>query len=352
MTLATDRWMRVVQASAAAAALLTLTACGDKAADAPATAPAAAPAPAPVTAPAPAPEPAPAPAPAPVAQTDPTAKLNVYIDCYNNTNERAQMAMQRYATWVKDLKVGPTGKERTVYGTYTVGDHFLANCGKPVLEAAAEAPALAGLDDAAKAYSAAVQTWGKTLEEADKYYSRENYKDDAMAQGKAMHADFVKNYESFDAASKAFSQALDAENDKRQAAELAAVEKAEGRKFRFWHMSTMAAAKQMVNVIEADKFDVDTANAKLKAFEDAMGGLEAYAKQPGADMPLVYTLNHEMETLLVTAKQRIRRVRDNTPYSAGEKMNLSGSGAWMVDGSPARLIKDYNSLIQSSNNMH
>ena len=348
---ATHRLFDVLKAAAAATALLGLAACGDKATDAPAPAPASAPAPAPVPAAAPTPAPTPAPAPAPVA-TDPSAKLNVYIDCYNNTNERAHKAMQRYASWVKDLKVGPTGKERVIYGTYTVGDHFLNSCNKPVLDAAAEAPALADLDNAAKAYSSTVQVWGKNLEDADKYYSRENYKDDAMAKGKAMHADFVQSYEAFEAASKAFSNALEAENDKRQLAELAAVEKAEGRKFSYWHMSTMMAAKQLVNVIEADKFDVDVAAAKLKAYEDQMNGLGTYAKQPDADMPIAYTMDHDLETFLVTAKQRIRRVRDNTPYSAGEKMNLSGSGAWMVDGSPARLIKDYNSLIESSNRMH
>lgn len=114
----------------------------------------------------------------------------------------------------------------------------------------------------------------------------------------------------------------------------------------------MMAAKQLVNAIEADKFDVDAATAKLKTYEEQMNSLGSYAKQPGADMPIAYTMDHDLETFLVTAKQRIRRVRDNTPYSAGEKMNLSGSGAWMVDGSPARLIKDYNALIESSNRLH
>ncbi len=349
MNHATQRMFDVLKASAAVAAMLSLTACGDKAADNPAPAATSAVTPAPT---APTPAPAPSPEPAPVA-TDPSAKLNVYIDCFNNTNERAHKAMQRYASWVKDMKVGPTGKERVIYGTYTVGDHFLNNCNKPVLDAAAEAPALAELDAAAKAYSSTVQAWGKSLEDADKYYSRENYKDDGMAQGKAMHADFVKNYEAFEAASKAFSNGLDAENDKRQLAELTAVEKAEGRKFNYWHMSSMMAAKQLVNVIEADQFDVDTATAKLKVYEDTMGSLQGFAKQPNADMPIAYTMDSDFETLLVTAKQRIRRVRDNTPYSTGEKMNLSNSGsAWMVDGSPARLIRDYNALIESSNRLH
>jgi hypothetical protein len=46
----------------------------------------------------------------------------------------------------------------------------------------------------------------------------------------------------------------------------------------------------------------------------------------------------------------MRRVRDKVPYSQGEKMILdTGGGAWMVEGSPARLTRDYNQLVSSYN---
>ena len=344
--------LRCLALSAGTTALLALTACGDKAAEAPAPAPAATPAPAPAAAPAPAPEPAPAPAPAPAA-ADPSAKLNVYIDCFNETHERANQAMERYASWVKDMKAGPTGKERTVYGTYTILEHTLAKCNQPVLNAIAAQPALPELDAAAKAYAETIQAWGKTLVEADKYYSRENYKDDQMAQGKAMHPDIVKNYDAYNAATKAFSAALEAENDKVHLAELAAVEKAEGRKYQYWHMSTMIAAKQLVNLIAEDKFDVEAANAKLKAYEQASDSLVKYTKEPGAQAPMTFVaMEHLYEQFLVAAKQRIRRVRDNQAYSSGEKMNLSNGSGWMVEGSPDHLVREYNQLIENSNRMN
>jgi len=45
----------------------------------------------------------------------------------------------------------------------------------------------------------------------------------------------------------------------------------------------------------------------------------------------------------------MRRIRDKTPYSQGDRMMLSGGGGWMVEGSPPRLLRDYNQLIESYN---
>ena len=56
------------------------------------------------------------------------------------------------------------------------------------------------------------------------------------------------------------------------------------------------------------------------------------------------------KSYLVTAKQLMRRIRDKVPYSSGDKMMLSNAGSgWMVEGSPPRLLRDYNQLIDAYN---
>ena len=55
------------------------------------------------------------------------------------------------------------------------------------------------------------------------------------------------------------------------------------------------------------------------------------------------------KSYLVSAKQLMRRIRDKTPYSAGDRMMLNSGGGWMVEGSPPRLLRDYNQLIDSYN---
>ncbi|MEG0920773.1 MAG: DUF3829 domain-containing protein [Comamonas sp.] len=104
--------------------------------------------------------------------------------------------------------------------------------------------------DTMKACAAALLGVAACGEKRHKHNRHEDYKDDVMPQGKAMHAIFAKSYEAFEITSHAFSRAPEAETDKRQLAKFAQVEKAEGSKFRYWHMPTMMAAKQWVNVIE------------------------------------------------------------------------------------------------------
>jgi hypothetical protein len=56
------------------------------------------------------------------------------------------------------------------------------------------------------------------------------------------------------------------------------------------------------------------------------------------------------KSFLTTAKQLMRRIRDHVPYSSGDRMMLSQAGAgWMVEGSPPRLLRDYNQLIDAYN---
>src|SRR5689334_359082 len=48
------------------------------------------------------------------------AKLQGYVECINGVTDRALDSRRRYYDWLKDPKVGPTGKERNVYGLYTL----------------------------------------------------------------------------------------------------------------------------------------------------------------------------------------------------------------------------------------
>lgn len=335
--------LRHLTTGAACLAVLTgLVACGDEKPAAPAPAVEAAP----PASPSPAqPERAPT-------SLDSSAKLNTYIACFNATQTRAHQAWERYTSWVKDIDAGPTGTEKVVYGVYTVSDDAVAQCGKPVLETAAGKPALPQLDTAAQAYSVTLTAWAKSLADADKYYAREDYKDDGMAQGKAMHADLAQHYKAYGQATTALSAALDVENDKRQLAQLQEVEKAQGRKFDYWHMSTMLTAKQLVTLVSEEHFDAEAAATKLKAYEAASSGLLAYSQTPDAQMPMMFsTMESAYETLLVAAKQRVRRVRDNTPYTTGETSMLRTAG-WMVEGSSDRVVREYNALIEASNRLN
>src|SRR4029077_17669472 len=89
----------------------------------------------------------PAAAQAPSPPSPLTQKLNAYVGCINRLSERSYESRKRYFSWVG--KNGPTGKERIIYGTYTIYD--TSDCRKNVEKATALEPH----DDAPKAAAAA-----------------------------------------------------------------------------------------------------------------------------------------------------------------------------------------------------
>lgn len=279
------------------------------------------------------------------AQTPPAVeKLNAYVGCINRLSARALDSRARYFSWVG--KNGPTGKEPVIYGTYTIYD--TADCQKKVEAANALEPRDAALEAAASAYVTAVTALGPLLKEADDYYTQQNYKDDRMAKGKALHPRLVAAWDAFASADKNLREGVEAINDKRKAAELAAIEAKEGRSARYYVEALMIDAKRVLRAEDTASPDIAAITQALDAYEATVKATEAAGSAGGAKIGSMFISN--AKSFLTTAKQLMRRIRDKVPYSSGDRMMLSGSGSgWMVQGSPPRLLRDYNQLVDAYN---
>ncbi|PAY07773.1 hypothetical protein CK489_18890 [Bradyrhizobium sp. UFLA03-84] len=283
--------------------------------------------------------------PASPANAQLTQKMNAYVGCINRLSARSYESRDRYFSWA--AKNGPTGKERIIYGTYTIYD--TTDCKTNVAAANAAEPHDAGLEAAANAYVAAVTTLEPLLKEADDYYTQENYKDDKMAKGKALHPRLVAAWDAFAGADKALRAGVEAINDKRAAEQLAAIEASEGRKTHYYVEALMIQAKRVLRAQQADKPDIDAITQALNEYEATVKATEDASGKDG-DAKLGSMFIGSAKSFLTTAKQLMRRVRDKVPYSSGEKMMLSNVGAgWMVEGSPPRLMRDYNQLVDGYN---
>jgi hypothetical protein len=265
----------------------------------------------------------------------PTEKLNAYVGCINRLSERAYDSRKRYFSWVG--RNGPTGRERIIYGTYTIYD--TSDCKKNVEKANALEPRDAALEAAASAYVEAVSKLEPMLKDADDYYTQENYKDDRMARGRALHPLLVAAWDAFASADKALRSGVEVINDKRAAEKLAEIERSEGRKARY-HVELRAQ--------DAATPDVAAITQALNEYESIVKATE---QLPGADgeAKIGSMFIGNAKSFLTTAKQLMRRIRDNVPYSTGDKMMLNAGSGWMVEGSPPRLLRDYNQLIESYN---
>lgn len=352
-TTTTWRWVCTL------ALLGVLAACSDSAPPAPA---AAAPTPAtdsPSSAASPAVDSAPSAPSAPAAssEADESAavddKLQTYIGCYNQLDQPAQRTISRYKSWVKNMATGPTGSEKLIYGLYPINAESIQECQLSFAEVGAIKPALEALDTAARGYIDSLGALLQVVAPAHSYYDRENYKDDQFAKGKELHAGLVKSMQDFQQASELFSTQIELENDKLLAAELARIEKTQGRKLAYWHRALMNEAKQLIAIIGDEDFSVEAATTRMNAFEAVADSAMAYGKTNQDEAPMTwFTIEQSAENFRKAAKERVRRLRDKTPYSDGEKMMLKPGSAWMVDGSTEKAIKAYNSLVESSNDLN
>jgi hypothetical protein len=263
---------------------------------------------------------------------------------HNRLSERAYDSRARYFSWVG--KNGPTGKERIIYGTYTIYD--TADCRRNVEKANALDPRDAELEAAALAYAEAVAKLEPLLQEADDYYSQQDYKDDRMAKGKALHPRLVAAWNAFASADQKLRSGVEAINDKRAAEQLAEIERSEGRKARYHVEALMAHAKRVLRAQDTEKPDLAAVTQALNEYESIVKAAEQLSGAEG-DAKIGSMFVRSAKSFLVTAKHLMRRIRDKVPYSSGDKMMLSAGGGWMVEGSRPRLLRDYNQLIESYN---
>jgi hypothetical protein len=284
-------------------------------------------------------------APEAFAQTPGVEKMNAYVGCINRLSERSYQSRSRYFSWA--AKSGPTGRERIIYGTYTIYD--TTDCVKNVEKANGLEPHDAALEAAATAYAKAVARLEPMLKEADDYYTQENYKDDKMAKGKALHPLLVSAWDAFENADKNLRGNVEIINDKRAVEKLASIEQSEGKSARYHVEALMIQAKRVLRAENADKPDATEMTQALNDYEAIVKASEQFSG-PGSDAKIGSMFVSNAKSYLTTAKQLMRRIRDHVPYSSGDKMMLSQPGAgWMIEGSPPRLMRDYNQLIEAYN---
>ncbi|MCZ9210961.1 YiiG family protein [Escherichia albertii] len=274
-------------------------------------------------------------------------KMAVYIKCFNELQLPVQRSLSRYADWLKDFKQGPTGKESIVYGIYSISEISLTGCEKGMKRVEALTPALEPIDGVALDYINAAVALGNTINEMDKYYTQENYKDDAFAKGKILHQTLLKNIEAFQPVAESYRTAIEEINDRRQLAELKNIEQREGKNFHYYSLAVMISAKKINGLISQEKFDTEMAMKKVAELETLVAQVKE-ADKGGMNFPFINSAGEYQ----LAAKKYVRRVRDNVPYSEGDKELLQDPGSsWMVEASYPAALNEYNEMVGDYNRL-
>lgn len=201
------------------------------------------------------------------------AKLNTYVKLLNATL-RAEESWDRYLSWVNP-KTGPTGRERIIYGLYSVSPSQAKTAIDAARKAAGEPPPVPALDEAAQTLSSTFETLVPLLNEAEAYYDRKDYKSDQMAGGKALHARLQPAVDAFLAARTRLDRLTDQVKDNLDRQELTRIERTEG-KSDAWHVRRiMMTARKAVDLIPRNA----RAPGDLKAFDAAVSDYAAVVRE-------------------------------------------------------------------------
>lgn len=278
-------------------------------------------------------------------------KLGEYITCMNGTSKRVVQSRNRYLSWVEDEKVGPTGKERNIYGLY---DLNADTCFPALDRAKTKPPALPEIEGAAASYRKALEELVPLVKRANDYYDQKNYKDDKMAQGKAMHQDLINGFAKFESVSQAFEERVITLNDGINARQFARLEKDPSRRLQYLSQKTQNEGKALVKqstVAELKELDLQKYDVAVQAYERALAELEQYMAAHKAEADKTSGMSSylsDSKAFLKSAKELLRRKRDNKDFN---KEFFSKSSPSMVDGHPTQVVEAYNRAIEASNRL-
>ena len=280
--------------------------------------------------------------------------LDGLVDCLNGLDHSISNSIDRYTSWLppekNGVQPGPKGTESNVYGLYEIHDSNVKSCNEGLKDAANKPD----FKDVAARYKDATDKLVPAMNAAYKYYDRDEYKDDKFAKAKEIHATMWPLVESFNKVSKDFRAAIVKANDARMDAEIKDVEAKQGRNLVFQKLNVMKAAKNAVAIGTDEKAPLADLEAVSNAFDKALTEMNDYATahKEEADKVMMWSMfDNEAESYLKALKERVRRVRDKTPYSRSDIMSLNGSTGWTVTGSAEKVSHEYNELVSRSNSL-
>lgn len=288
--------------------------------------------------------------PGSVADTQGVEKVNAYIACFNAVEQPIHEGFQQYVGWMQDPEAGPTGNEKKVRGPGTVLSHRVEACNAPMVAAIAATPAEPALDPVARNYQKTFVDLYALIEQADRYYSREDYLRDDHAGMRNQHAPLMQAYAAFFEAGTALDAALEKREDERRAEQLKEIEASEGRSLAYYQIRILGDGKQLTQLLSSETPDLAVARTRLAAFQALLQ--QAQDDKVGKGDAMWGHVERAADALARDAGRRIERVASNKPYTRSEQMLMEGGGRISnPQGSAEALMVSYNDLVDMSNRL-
>jgi hypothetical protein len=273
-------------------------------------------------------------------------KLQGYIECLNGASRDASRSKNNYLRQV-DPEKGPTPKLSSVY----VSEITTEYCVKALDKVQPLKPELPEIQTAATEYKAALEALAPIAKTLHQYYDRKDFKDDKFAKGQELHPKFMAALTTFEKANKTLDERVTTLNEQVGQRHLARLKNRADRKLEYLVEKSVDDAKKLVKLVDVeslDKLDANTYSAALTAYETSYTEFDTFATANKAETDKVSMLSifkSAAEDYLKASKELMRRKRDNKDFA-----KESGHPEHM-DGHPAKVVKEFNQLVDRSNSL-
>lgn len=271
-------------------------------------------------------------------------KTNFYIsECFNKYSNRIVQSHNRYAMWVKDMAVGPTGKEQNIYGLYDVtGDG--SDCEKAVADAKAIDPEMPEIEAAADKYVVALKDVLKNVKDVYNYYEQGDYKDDGFAKGKAAHPALIESFKNFKEINTTFAAEVDKLEDQVAEQQMEKLREQPDKRYEYLIVESGVKAKKIKTLLQNKEYAQITADEMSPMITDFESTVEELRKVDSKKVTGTgYT--RSCDEFAKASKEMMRRIRDGKKFSDSEERFIATGAGWMVEGSSGKVIKAYNDMI-------
>jgi eukaryotic-like serine/threonine-protein kinase len=266
-----------------------------------------------------------------------TPPLGLYAACFNQASRRVRATWDSYASWADPAQGPSLDARRALDGIVAINDYDAGVC-LDHLDRALGSLRGGPLAGATRAYRDAFTALIGLVGEAHTYYAHEDYQDDDLARGKALHPELLARFTAWRGANADLREVWTIEHRARRADHLAAIERAQGRASeRYVATALLDAAEQ---ILEAGPGDGALAPALVayQAAYDAMNAFFGPALTPSTDTDR-YMLKQAAEALLVETKRAARALK------SGRGVPAEGGG------SHAAITTAHDALIEMANSL-
>jgi len=280
-------------------------------------------------------------------------KLDPAIKCINSHSHWVLKSRERYLSWIKSAESGPTGKEAVIYGLYKL--HDVGTCRAGIEAVLGKSPAMPEFEQAMQAWLQAFATADAVITEADTYYELQNYNDDRMQLGKALHPRLLAAYADFERADDALRTQLESIKDGLTERRLERLAADPALRTPYLAERALREADLMLRSasgLGSKAFNAAPFAARVAALEVAWRELGEHRKASPDDRSDVVrssSFENAVFALLKSAKAAERRTRDGFRLDESEQMLADNGAAQLVDGHPTQLLEKYNGLIDVAN---